>query len=122
MPGYYDVAARIAESLGLREPTAWERVQRFDWRDYAPSRPTYDYRQAYRQAASYDTSSLILGLAVGLGVGVGLGYALKGNVAPAAKRVRERTYETFEGIQNRLPERLRVTRLEEEPATQGQRG
>ena len=114
MPGYYDVATRLAETLGLREPTTWERMHRFDIRDYAPSRPSLDYRMTER----YDTTSLIVGLAVGVGVGIGIGYALKGNVAPTAKRVRERTYEAMEGIQNRLPERLRVTRMEEEPSPQ----
>ena len=116
MPGYYDVALRAAEALGLREPTYMERLQRMNWRDYAPDRSTFD---AYRPSVSYDTTSLILGLAVGVGIGVAIGYAAKGNVAPAAKRVRERTYEAMEGIQNRLPERLRVTRMEESTEGQG---
>lgn len=119
MPGYSNMLDRFTLALGLREPTAWERVQRFDWHDYAPSRPSMPSMD-YRLVQTYDTSSLIIGLAVGVGVGIGLGYALKGNVAPTAKRVRERTTEALEGIQNRLPERLRVTRMEEEPA--GQRG
>ncbi len=112
MPGYYDAAARIAETLGLREPTYAERIQRFDWRSVAPSRASYDYRSAL----NYDTTSLILGLAVGVGVGIGIGYAVKGNLAPTARRVRERTYDAIGGLQERLPQRLRVTRMEEEPA------
>lgn len=116
MPGYYDVALRAAEALGLREPTYMERLQRINFRDYAPSRATLE---AYRPSTStFDTTSLILGLAVGMGVGVAIGYAAKGNVAPTARRVRERTYEAMEGIQQRLPERLRVTRMEETPSPQ----
>lgn len=117
MPGYYDVASRVAETLGLREPSYMERLQRFDWRDFAPPRSSYDVRPA----VSYDTTSLILGLAVGVGIGIGIGYAVKGNLAPAARRVRERTNEALGDLQNRLPQRLRVTRMEETP-TPAQRG
>lgn len=124
MPGYYDVALRAAEALGLREPTYMERLGRINFRDYAPSRASLE---AYRPATSFDPTSLILGLAVGVGVGVAIGYAAKGNMAPAARRVRDRTYEAMEGIQQRLPERLRVTRMEEAQAprreeSQAQRG
>lgn len=118
MPGYYDMATRVAETLGLREPTYRERLQRFDLRDYAPSRASYDRRAAM----TYDPTALIMGLAVGVGIGIGIGYALKGNVAPTARRVRERTQEAIGGIQSRLPERLRVTRMEEEPLPAAQRG
>jgi hypothetical protein len=87
-------------------------MQRVDWRDYVPSRPSMT------SSAAIEPTSLVLGLAIGIGVGIALGYAMKDNVTPAMRRAREKAKVAAGRIEEHLPARLRVTRMEESAVTQ----
>lgn len=104
----------LAEAAGMREPSTLERLQRVDWREYAPTRRQTSAYQPYVDAL--DATNLIAGLVVGVGIGIAIGYALKGNVAPTVSRVRERARDAASKLEERLPESLRVTRMEETEA------
>lgn len=115
----WDTALRTAETLGLRDRTPYERArasyndltsQADMLRSYLPTRDTVDW------------TSLTVGLIVGTAIGFGLGLYLKESMTPALDTARERVRKAASKVQEQIPTRLNVTRMDEQkaPVAEGQ--
>lgn len=114
-----DLQESMAEVLGLQPRSNWDRLREFDVRDYLPSQrhTARDYLPSRPNVnVDYDVPSLVVGLVVGCALGVGLGYMLKGNVKPSVSRARRSVQNTLSKVEERLPNRMSITRMDEETA------
>lgn len=129
MAGMMDIRDRVSLMLGLREPTLAERLQRVDWNAYVPKQTLRDLQSvdwrdyAPQQYRRTETNNTALYIAAGLVVGVGLAYAMRERLAPAVTVVKERAEglleqatEVAEKLESHLPDRLRITRIEDDEA------
>lgn len=115
-----DLQDSVADVFGMRPRSNWDRLRDFDVRDILPierARDVRDFMPRRRTVdVDYDVPSLVVGLVVGCALGLTLGYLAKGNVRPNVARARRRVQETLSKVEERLPGRLSITRMEEEEA------
>ena len=124
-----DTALKTAEQVGLRDRTPYERArasyndltsQASSLVDYLPSwnsmpslrsLPTAEFA-----APVTDWTGIMAGVIVGVAVGFGLGLYFKESVTPALESARKQARKAVDAVQEQLPTRLNITRLDEQTA------
>jgi hypothetical protein len=114
-----DVQSNVSQMLGIKPKSTLDKLRDLDLRGIDLSnlnlRGMINRRGmlTQRMDIDLDTTSMVVGLVIGMGVGFALGYMLKGNVRPAITTVRQRAEEALERVEDTLPSRLNISRLEE---------
>lgn len=116
MTRFETAQSTVATWLGLQPKSRWERLREMDWHQVVPSRQDIRGMLPRQRAVDFDATSLVVGLVVGVSIGVGVGYALS---RPTLKRARQQVREAISRAEENLgdlPNRLNITRMEEQQA------
>jgi hypothetical protein len=112
-----EVQSTMMDWMNRQQKVARKAVDRFDWHDYVPTeRQLRGWLPGVQPKPAIDTTSLVVGLVIGVGIGVGLGVIASRPSLNRAKRQVRQAIEAAEENLQKLPQRLNITRMEEESA------
>jgi hypothetical protein len=119
-----DTALKTVELIGLRDRTPYERARATyndltskaeGLREFLPAMPVIpSLPSRVVTVQSTDWTGVAVGVFAGIAVGFALGMYLKESVAPTLESARKRALKAVDSLQEQLPTRLNITRIDEQ--------